>query len=735
MEEAYDFKEVEPRVSRLWEADDSFAPSTNRSRRPYSMYLIPPNASGPLHVGNALMIAIQDVLARYHRAKGEPTMWIPGTDHGGYETQVTFEQELEKKGENKDAYTAKALREVVGAFVEKNNQIIIGQTQAMGASVNWPYFRYTLDEQSLSFVDRMFKKMVSDNLVYRSTYMVNYCTSCATVLADIELKEVEVKTPLYVIKFALKEGEGHLSLATTQPELLFATTHMLAHPQDARLAPYIGKTLINPATGEEVVVVKSKRKHVADALDPHLSAFCPSHKRYDFEYALRNEIPTRNLFDWEGRLVERYPGMSPEEARAHEVALLEQKGVIEQVEDEYTDTMLLCKKGHRVQNIIRMSWFVRLDDDKAPLRKPALDSIKTERPMIYPHWREKGLVEWIGKMHDWPIARQNVWGIRIPIWYELTDPALFTVWFVDAQGVRRYGNLQALLDEGVALGEVTSGLERVYAAEGALWTLEQEEGKTYLPETDTLDTWFSSGAWSAMVFDAAASRDLPYFYPNSSVVIGYDLLRLSISREIILGVYMTGKLPFKRVYFHSLLKSKDGQKMSKSLGNAITLDEYLDRYGADVTRMALLSYTGKFEDFFFSDDRLDFYKNFAERLWTMGRISDVVNVHSIGPYKADLLSATDAQLLADVSALGKNAGVDVEKYFLAQAQEKLAAFLPRFEQHHAALQSRDDAEQGLAVFHAAFKSYLALLHPFMPFMTEEIYSKVYEPSRPLAAQR
>lgn len=720
MEEHYDFKTAEVRIMDLWEKIPAARPRQGERLRPFSMHLIPPNASGPLHIGNALMIAIQDVLARYHRARGAPTLWIPGTDHGGYETQITFEQEMEKTG-NTPEVTRRGLYAQIAEFVERNIEIINRQIKRAGASVDWSRLRHTLDSHSLAFVEQMFRKMVSENLIYRSSYMMNYCTSCATILADIELKEMSVSAPLYWIKFPFTEGEGCLSFATTRPEFLYSVTHVLAHRGDQRLAPYIGSTLVNPSTGEPVEVIESKRKFDSKDPEPTLFAFTPSHKKYDFEYAIRHAIPTRTLLDWEGRMIERYPGLTPTEAREQEIAYLTQREAIERVDETHTDVSYLCKKGHGVETVIRMSWFLRLDDPQHPLRQKALEAMQRERLVIIPRWREKSLREWIGKMHDWPLGRQNVWGIAIPVWYEITDPSLFTIWFFDAQRVRRHGNLKDLLAEGYALEEIENNLERIYGAEGAVWTLTRVPGKTYLPETDTFDTWFSSGAWSAMVFDPQVTPELRAFYPSSVIVIGYDLLRLSIARKILLGVYLTGRLPFHLVYFHSLLKSSDGQKMSKSLGNATTLDYYLETYGADVTRLALISYMNPPEDFYFSEERLRFFVEFARRLWVMGRISYTATTYAAREYRAEQLSAEDIRLLTDVAALGRSVAERIEKYYLTQAQEKLVDFLTRLEEYAAHMPDRrGEVEHAMAVFHHVFKDYIASLHPFMPFMTEEL---------------
>lgn len=722
MDKSYDFKKSEENIAAR--SEDLSHPPPPSHTWIFSMYLTPPNASGPLHIGNALMIAIQDILARYHRTHGTRTIWVPGIDHGGYETQVTFEQEVEKTGLPAPQKRSEVYKQIA-AFVERNTEIIKAQIRRLGASVDWPHFRYTMDPQALSLVDRTFRKMVADHLIYRGTYMINYCPVCATALADIELKEVPKEARLYHIRFPFAEGGDHLTLATPRPEFLYAVTHMLAHPQDPRLAPHIGRTLINPSTGVPIEIVESKRKFVPEDTQETLFVFNPSFRKYDFEYAIRHKLPTKNLLDWTGRMIERYPGLLPEEAREREVIYLQERGATEQVDEQCTGTAHLCKRQHEVETVIRMSWFLRLDDKRHSLRQLALDAMRRERLFIIPRWREKGLAEWVGKMHDWPLGRQNVWGIRIPLWYEVTDPALFMVWFLDAKGVPLHGNLKELLERGHTLEEISSGLERIYAAEGAIWTLDPDSKKVYLPETDTFDTWFS-GALSSIGIDDGRSD---YPYPRSITVIGSDLLRLSTARQIILGAYFRGKLPFKCVYLHALLKSSDGQKMSKSLGNAVTLDHYLETYGADVTRLALISYTTPPEDFYFSDERLQFFADFAKRLWTMGKISNAANLHGATTYERSRLASKDAELLSDVIALERSVGRNVEKYYLAAAQEKAVGFLARFETHAADMASRqEDVQDSMAAFHEAFKAYITVLHPFMPFMTEELSDVVYSPA-------
>ena len=705
----YNFKEAEKDIYSKWEKDNLFSPKIEKGKKPFSIFLTPPNASGPMHIGNALMVAIQDILVRYHRAKGEPTLWIPCTDHAGYETQVSFERELESTGKSKFDYSDKELFEEIKKFVEHNNIVIKSQIKALGASVDWTRFRFTMDDESVASTIQMFKKMVADNLIYQRLYMVNYCPSCATFLAEIELRSTEKQLPLYCIKFDMKEADGYLSLATTRPEFLFSITHVLVHPDDQQNAHYIGKTLMNPVTGEPVDIVANKRKFDPEKAEPFLTPFSPSYKRYDYGYALHHGLPARNILDWEGKLIERYPGLMPAEARNEEITFLEKNGRIEKVIDFYQDSVLLCKKGHETENLIVFTWFLRLDDEKISLKKPAMKAIEGEGFTVFPRWKKKGLVEWMGKMHDWPIARQNVWGIKIPIWYDVSEPQHFMVWFTNRKGEKMYGNLKNFLETGVALEEVADGLERVYAGEHAKWTLEKEAGKHYLPETDTFDTWFSSGN-DQQFFGEPDSDDFRYFYPAESIVIGHDLLRLSVSREILLALYITGRLPFHFVYLHPLLKGQDGQKMSKSLGNAFSLDYFLEKFGADVTRMALISYLSSQEDFYFSEERLVIFEDFSHRIWNLGQ-----QILQVSESHENASSSDETELKMKMDELVGDVGYFIKRYMFAAAQEKVYDFFTMFETYV------QENKFSPPVIREVYEKYLVVLHPFMPFVTEAVY--------------
>lgn len=721
---AYDRKKVEELTQLIWDSNDSFSYVENAGKT-FSMFLTPPNASGPIHVGNALMVAIQDVLARYYRAKKHNVVWVPGIDHGGYETQITYERErmvtdssyVSNEQDPRELYVA------IKKAVEENRDVIIDQLKSLGASVDWHQLRYTLDEQSVISTHAMFSRMVSDGCVLRQPYMMNFCPVCSTSLADIELKKETQVTESHLIRCVGGEDDEEIVLSTTAPEFLFSVHNVLVHPEDKRYRNLIGKSFTNPISGEEITVVKSKRKLAWHQEREHLEPFLPSAVRFDYEYAVRYDLPYDDIFDWSGLLTKGYPELGLRDARQQAVTQLQDGGyIVSQAEGE--EELAYCKKGHLVSSMIRLTWFVDFDAGRTPMRQQALDLMEQERLMVYPAWRKKGLVDWIGKMYDWPIARQNVWGIRMPVWYEIEDPSDFLVWFFDQDGKRVHGNLAELLAHGYDWDEVVAGLQRVYAPADCKWTAEPEEGVRYLPETDTLDTWFTSGAWSVFAFEHLSNFD--QVYPSDTVVIGTDLLRLSIARKIVLSVYLTGKLPFRSVYFHPLLNASDGRKMSKSLGNVTSLESYLEEYGADVTRMALLSYMTSGDDFVLEDSRLAYYRQVAGRVWELYKAYTTI----IASEKVTRRERSSL-LLSKTESLSQSVASDIERHLFAKAQERTVSFIEVLENHLWEGVNNKNVTQASAEFLPAFDAYLSILHPFMPHLTEAIFSQLY-PGKVLA---
>lgn len=729
----YNPKESDQAMQTLWLDAKCAEYKAEGSKKTHSVFLIPPNISGPIHVGNALMVALQDIEARYHRAQGESVLWIPGLDHGGYETQVTYERSAEEKGVTaaRHEYRSEDLFPSIEEFVTEHRSTIVQQISSLGASVDWSRLRYTLDDPAIAATNNTFQKLVGDGLVGRKSYMVHYCPHCATVLADIELKKKEVAATRYGITFNHKDSEGSVMIETVAPEQLFSMTHILVHYDDKRYAQLIGMTLINPCTGAEVQVVKSTRSVKWHTERDYLAPFLPSFDRYDYEYAIRNHLPARSYLDWEGLLMERYPGHNLQTAHNAEIKYFKEQSALS-AEHDGEMTQLLCKKGHEIVDLIRLSWFLDIDGEQISIRKKTLEVIENEKLHIHPAWRKKGLVEWLHKMIDWPISRQNVWGVSMPVWYLVEDASQFMVWFFDDQDQRHYGNLQELLDAGHTFEVISAGLQRVYASAQVVWTTDPVEGGLYLKETDTFDTWFTSGAWSVFVFKDLEGVDFDIVYPSESVVIGSDLLRLSIARKLFMSVYLTGKMPFEYVYFHPLVLGADGQKMSKSLGNSVSLNTYLDVYGADVTRMSLVSYMDQAHDFVFEESNLMQYQEFVQDVWRVARAYNVILDHNVTAKSAGRLNDVDFAIVRTLRGLGKSVGGDIERHFYARAQEKVVAALPEIEQlvQRAAATGSVSAA---SAFLQMWQQYLIVLHPFAPHVSEAVYQSIPDKQSDLLA--
>jgi valyl-tRNA synthetase len=596
----YNHQEVEKRIYEMWEAEGYFTPNIDRNKKPFVIILTPPNASGPMHLGNVFSLALQDILARYHRMRGEPTLFLPSTDHGGYETQITYEQELNRQSKSSSDVPKGELYENISRYVQQNNEVIKQQLKVLGVSVDWSRFRFTLDKQAVQSTYTTFKKLRQDGLVKRNKRDINYCPECKTTLPDIEV-----------------EGEA----------------------------------------------------------------------------------------------------------------------------------VKVCKAGHVVENRKLPVWFVLVDAPHKSLKKPAIDAVQTKQIKIHPLSREDAL-GCVQGIQDWCIARQNVWGIRIPAWYEVTDPTLFTVWFIDKNGIRQQGALKELLDNGFSWEEIETGLERVEAhEEDAIFVLEEREkkdGVQYLQETDTFDTWFSSTQWAVTTLKES-DTDFSYFYPTSINVSGRDLIDVSIAREIMLAYYLTGEPPYSSVYLHPLMLGTDKKhKMSKSMKNAAYAEnkdedkDYIKKFGADVLRMALVSHPGHDKYFLYPEEKtLAYYQHFSHRIWGLGqRIFQMVSEERgkrgrVVWYSEKLhqkLHREDTEILGHLNNLIVNVTSDLEKFRFADALEHMKKFF--FEQLNATylnqVRQRRDRDIGISVLRYIYLTYIALLHPFMPFMTEEIYGMLSE---------
>ncbi len=762
MEKRFEHKLVEQKIADMWEKGGYFKPSVDPAKTPYTIVLPPPNASGKMHTGNVLMIAIEDLLIRWKRMKGFSALWVPGTDHAGFETQITFEKELYKQGKSRLDFDRETLYSMVWDFVQKNKGLIESQIKGMGASVDWSRYTFTLDSSVVDTVCNTFKKMHEDNLIYRGDYIVNYCPKCGTTFADLEIDFVERKDALYYINYPLVGEDEFVTVATVRPETIFVDMWLAVNPKDKKKKDLVGKKVLNPLTGEEIEII-------ADSfVDPKFGTgvvkVTPAHDKNDFEVGLRfglhggNQIKT--AIDWNGRMSElavirpkngdsvSLAGMSVKQAREKTVEFLNESGTMSKIDDKYEHAVSVCYKGnHDIEPMIVPNWFVRVKD----LKDPALQVVKDGVVKIYPKWREKTYINWMEEMRDWPISRQVVWGIRIPVWYNVkgNEEFLYVTW-LDESGVSHTGSLQDTLAQGFKVSQIEKGLQKLIALPAARYEVSKEKpkGGEFLPETDTFDTWFSSGQWPLVTLKYPDSEDFKYFYPTNVLETGWEIIRFWVARMIMFGMYLTkdvkhpanykgkGIPPFNTVYLHGMVRALDGRKMSKSLGNIINPDEYQAEYGTDALRMGLIAGTANGKDFAFPRDKVIGYRNYANKLWNMARFVLMLTeqyetesgqrVVTYSPESKVKITDADKVLIKNFNAVAKNVDKFIEKYRFSDAAEAIY----RFTWHEMAdiyieqAKQRVDKDIALGVFRYVYGESLKLLHPFMPFVTEAIWQEL-----------
>lgn len=747
MDKAYNPKETEGKIYEMWEKGGYFTPKIDPLKKPFTILLPPPNASGKMHTGNVLMIAIEDLLIRYHRMKGEPTLWIPGTDHAGTETQITYERMLKKEGKSRFQFDRQTLYKQIHEFVFANKHQIEGQIRQMGASVDWSRYTFTLDDDAVKIVHSTFEKLAKDGLVYRDNYMVNFCPNCGTTYADIEVSHEEKKDPLYFMKY------GPFTIATVRPESKFRDTALAVNPKDKRYKEWIGKTLQIPGLLGEISMTVIPDPEVDPKFGTGIMKVTPAHDPHDFALGKKFNLPVQPIIDLQGRMdflwflekadrepkykerAEKYHRKKVREARALMVEDLKTDGLLLKVDDAYTHSVPVCKAGHEIEPTVLPNWFIRVET----LKKPALDVVKSGKVKIYPKWREITYVRWMEQMHDWAISRQNVWGIRIPVWYNVEKNPEITVSFLDSEKKVVTGKIGELLKDHT-YNEIQEGLQTLLAPADATYTISQvSPGKDFLQETDTFDTWFSSGQWPQVTLKYPDSKDFTYFYPTSVMETGWEILSKWVSRMIMFGIYLTGEPPFTDVYLHGIVRALDGRKMSKSLGNVIDPEEYINVYGVDALRMGLISGTANGKDFAFPKDRVIAYKHFANKIWNMGRFMLMMEEQygkEVPVFSTEIeekIAKEDKAILKDLAKLIKTVNTSLEKFRFADGAEAIYQFMwhTLADSYIEQVKNREDKEIALSVLRKVYLDCLKLLHPFMPFVTEEIYGKVAKVKTPL----
>ena len=677
MDKIYDHKKIEDAIYERWEKAGAFKPEVNPDGKPYSIILPPPNANAPLHFGHAMYV-IEDVLIRFHRMMGDKALWLPGADHAGFETQFVYEKHLKEQGKSRFDFEREQLFGDIWDFVQKNRGGMENQLKKLGFSLDWSRLKFTMDPDIVKIVYKTFKRLYDDGLLYRDLRLVNYCTFDGTSFSDLEVMYEERQNPLYYIKY------GPLVLATTRPETKFGDTAVAVHPDDSRYKKYVGKEI-----EIETVLGSAKINVIADEMvDPEFGTgvvkITPAHDFNDFDTGKRHNLPIKQVIGFDGKMNEhagKFAGMYVKQARKAIIEEMQQKGLVEKIDDKYIHRIGLCYKcKNPIEPLPLEQWFVNMK----PLAKPAIEAVKKGEVKIFPQNFEKLYFQFLENIRDWNISRQVVWGIRIPAW-------------------KNTNTGEWMVTEGDA-----------------------PEGNEWEQDSDTFDTWFSSGQWPFATLKTTKEGDYEAFYPTSVMETGYDILRWWVARMVMLGIYATGKSPFSHVVLHGLVNDPLGKKMSKSKGNVINPLELADQYGADAVRFALVYGTALGNDQALSYSTLDASRKFTNKLWNIARFIEMKQsgfdkFDSSRPIEVSVLHDNDKKLIQNIKLLSGSVSKSLEKYDFNKASSDLYHFIWHTfaDIYIEDVKNRID-ENSIQVLRGEFLTLLKLLHPIMPFITEEI---------------
>ncbi len=678
----YEPGQYEKGIYDLWEKSGAFEPVERGSGKRFSMVLPLPNANGDLHVGHGLMFGLQDIVTRYHRMRGDETLWVPGTDHAGFETQVVYEKQLAKEGKSRFDFSRDELYQRIWEFVEANKKNYEQQFRRLGAGLAWSRYTYSLDEKVIKQAYETFKKMWDEGLIYRGERLVNFCTFHGTSFADIEVQYQEVKGHLWHIRYPLTDGGGEVVVATTRPETMLGDTAVAVHPDDRRYGQFIGKTVKLPLTHREIPIIADG--FVDTSFGTGAVKITPAHDPNDFEAAQRHDLPMISVIDHEGKMThdvpEAYRGLSFEEARKTVVEDLEKQGLIAKVEDLTHNVGHCYKCGNVLQPLLREQWFINMQ----PLAKRAIEELEAGKITFYPANKKDQLIRYLQGLKDWNISRQIAWGIPIPAFQNVANPD------------------EWIFDEHVDQETI------------------ERSGKTYRRDPDVFDTWFSSSSWPYATLDFPDGEDFKHFYPNGLLETGGEILYPWVSRMIMLGLYVTDDIPFKEVYIHGYVLAADGAKMSKSVGNVIDPMATIDKYGADALRMGLVSGRTAGVNRPYDETKTIAGRNFANKLWNVARfIESKVGDDFKLTDKPQSETAADAWILTKLQQSSEKISSDLDKYRFAEAYDTVYRLL--WDELADWYIEASKAKPNRELLAYALQTVLKLTHPFAPFVTETIW--------------
>lgn len=701
MDKNYDHKQHEEKIYDLWEESDSFKPAS--SGKTFSIILPPPNANAPLHYGHA-MYTVEDVMIRFHRMLGDSTLWLPGADHAGFETQVVYEKHLEKEGKSRFDFDRDTLYKNVWDFVQGNRSTMENQLRKLGFSLDWSKKKFTLDEKIVKTVYKTFKKLFDNGLVYRDARLVNYCTKHGTAFSDLEVEHVEKESKLYFIKYAIKDSDDFITIATTRPETIPGDIAIAVHPKDKRYKGLVGKTAINPLNEREMIIIADD--YVKKDFGTGALKITPAHDENDFNLGKKHKLQMIQVIGFNGKLNKeagRFEGLKVLPAREEVVNLLKQNGYLVK-EETFKNIVGTCYKcGNVLEPLPLPQWYIKTKD----LAGPAIEAVKNKEINILPKRFEKIYFHWLNNIHDWNISRQVVWGIRIPAWHcESCDEWISTE------------------------GETPKSCSKCQSSK-----LSQD--------TDTFDTWFSSGQWPFATLRAEGEEFFDKFYPTSVMETGYDILFFWVARMVMLSLYVEKQVPFKNVYLHGIVRDSKGQKMSKSKGNVINPLEIMDKYGADALRMSLIAGAAAGNDQNYSETKIIGYRNFSNKIWNIGRFikesTENKEVDYIGPLMPHINTRSSSKkllwcytLIEESNKLSNDVTKSIEQYKFNVAAEKIYDYVwhtladKHLEVAKIWFKENDNENKYIrGTLLDLLRRSLLLLHPFMPFVTEAVYQELF----------
>jgi valyl-tRNA synthetase len=678
LSKVYEPSLYESDIYALWEKSKAFTPVFKGSGKTFSTIMPPPNANANLHIGYALNCALMDISARYHRMIGDMTLMLPGADHAGFETQVVYEKHLAKEGKSRFDFNREELYANIYEFVQGNKQNFESQIRALGVGADWSKFTFTLDDKIVKTAYGTFKKMWDDGLIYRGERLVNYCTFHSTSFADIEVAYEERESPLYYLKY------GPFTLATTRPETKFGDTAVAVHPDDKRYTEFVGKTItVEGLNGDfELRVIAD------DMVDMEFGTgavkITPAHDFNDFEAGKRHNLPMVRVINHDGTLnhnAGKYEGLKVADARVKVAADLDAKGLLDHVDTHYKNRVGTCYKcGTVIEPMLMDQWFVNMQK----LAIPAVAELQKNKVAFYPSSKKEQLIDYLQNVKDWNISRQIAWGIPIPAFQNVDDT-----------------------DDWIFDDRVDNEILEI-------------NGKTYRRDPDVFDTWFSSGQWPFATLDYPDGQDYKDFYPTSLMECGIDILYPWVSRMICLGLYITGKMPFKDVYLHGMVRSADGRKMSKSLGNVIDPKILIDEYGSDALRMGIISGRSAGYSAAYAPSKIQAGRNFANKLWNIARFVE----DKLGDeYKAKSApkpeSAADHWLLSKLQRSISVVSEHLQAYRFSEAYDAVYHTVWDDFADWYIEASKDHVNNGVLAY--GLETILRLAHPFAPFVTETIW--------------